>query len=137
MTRELNEKDMLEFAAELARGWRAGDIVLLSGDLGAGKTTFVRGVLAGLGVHEGVRSPTFNLFQIFQTKPPVLHADLYRLQSSTGLGIEDYLDDQLCLIEWPDRLAPEHREGRPVWEIQFDFCERGRRVTVIAPNESQ
>ncbi len=92
-------------AAELAKLWKPGDVVLLSGELGAGKTTFVRGLLKSFGHVGTVRSPTFNLIQTYPTTPPVMHADLYRLESAEGLGIEDYLDEFVCLIEWPDRLG--------------------------------
>ena len=134
MTRHCaTEAETLALAAELAGQWRAGDIVLLEGDLGAGKTTFVRGVLHALGHLGPVRSPTFNLLQTFETLPPVLHADLYRLQDATGTGIEDYLDDHLCFIEWPDRLAtlvpPES-----CWIVRLDFADIGRLVTVRPPS---
>ena len=109
-----------------------GDVVLLSGELGAGKTTFARGLLEALG-HEGpVRSPTFNLVQTFDTHPPVMHADLYRVQSYEGIGIEDYLDSHLCLIEWPDR-AEGLANPDDVWKVHFEFTPTGRRITVSPP----
>lgn len=101
----------------------------LEGPLGAGKTTLVRGLLEALG-HEGpVRSPTFNLLQAFDTDPPVLHADLYRVSSAEGTGLEDYLDTHVVLVEWPDRLPddPEH------WRVEIAFEGEGRKATVISP----
>src|SRR3569832_478619 len=80
-----------------------GDVVLLDGPLGAGKTTLVRGFLEALGITHGVRSPTFNLIQTFETDPPVMHADLYRVASYQGIGLEEYLASHVCFIEWPDR----------------------------------
>src|SRR5512145_982179 len=106
--RELNvptAEAMAELGARLASEWRAGEVVFLDGPLGAGKSTLVRGVLHALGHLGPVRSPTFNLMQSFETTPPVLHVDLYRVKSHAGLGIEDYLDTHLCLIEWPDRAV--------------------------------
>lgn len=120
---------MRALGASLASELKAGDIVLLEGDLGAGKTTLVRGLLAALGVTEGVRSPTFNLMQIFETLPPVLHADLYRLKSAAGLGLEEYFDTHLCLVEWPDRAS----WPADAVTIQIEFDGEGRRVNVHTP----
>lgn len=120
---------MLLLGAELIQGFRSGDLVLLEGKLGAGKTTLVRGMLQALGWKGAVRSPTFNLFSVYATEPPVLHADLYRLKSAIGIGIEDYLDSHLCLVEWPGAL-----EGwidvEDAVRIQIEFEGEGRRVEV-------
>lgn len=125
------EAELRALAALWARHWRAGDAVLLSGPLGAGKTTFVRGVLEGLGHVGPVRSPTFNLVQTFDTRPPVLHADLYRVDSASGLGLEE-ADGMLCLIEWPDRTGlPFAREE--AWSVAIAFEGAGRRVQVAPP----
>ena len=115
--------------AALARRLGAGALVRLEGPLGAGKTTLVRGLLEALG-HEGpVRSPTFNLLQSFDTDPPVLHADLYRVASAEGTGLEDYLDSHLVLVEWPDRLPedPEH------WRVEIAFDGEGRTARIRKP----
>jgi tRNA threonylcarbamoyladenosine biosynthesis protein TsaE len=116
-------------AKALASHLVSGDVILLEGELGAGKTTFVRGLLEGLG-HEGpVRSPTFNLLQVFDTDPPVLHADLYRLSDASSVGLEDYLDSHICLIEWPD-AASGVLAGIPKWKISFRFEGEGRRISM-------
>ena len=84
-----------------------GDILLLTGGLGAGKTTLTQGILWGLGSDEYARSPTFELVNEYQARLPVYHMDLYRLDSFEeidGLGLEDYLfEDGLCVIEWADK----------------------------------
>ena len=116
-------------AARFAKGLKVGDIVLLEGPLGAGKTTFAKGVLEALGYRGLVRSPTFNLLQTFETNPPVLHADLYRVQSESGLGIEEYLDTHACLIEWPDRLGGRF-EDLGARRVKIDFEGTGRRITI-------
>lgn len=123
---------MKGLAIEMARLWDIGDVVFLHGELGAGKTTFVRGLLESLGVTEPVRSPTFNLIQIFDTDPPVLHADLYRVKSAEGIGFEDYLESHLLLIEWPDRARALFDEG-DVWHVHIEFTEVGRSVTFTPP----
>lgn len=84
-----------------------GDILLLTGGLGAGKTTLTQGILWGLGAEEYARSPTFVLVNEYEARIPVYHMDLYRLDSFEeidGLGLEDYLyGEGLCVIEWADK----------------------------------
>lgn len=128
-----SEAEMRALGAEFAKGLQSGDLVLLYGQLGAGKTTFVRGVLQGLGYEDPVRSPTFNLIQLFETQPPLLHADLYRLETPKGLGLEDYLESHVCFIEWAERLG-DWLDRSAAWEVHFEFEERGRRVTIASPH---
>ncbi|HWD37245.1 MAG TPA: tRNA (adenosine(37)-N6)-threonylcarbamoyltransferase complex ATPase subunit type 1 TsaE [Fimbriimonas sp.] len=111
----------------------AGDVVLLDGPLGAGKTTLVRGFLEARGHEEPVRSPTFNLIQAFDTDPPVMHADLYRLTSAEGVGLEDYLETHVCLIEWPDRLRGLVDPGA-CWRVRLAFSDGGREALVEPPS---
>lgn len=128
-----DEKEMLALGAELVSRFRAGDVVLLSGELGAGKTTLVRGMLAALHFEGAVRSPTFSLVQLYQTDPAVAHVDLYRVKSHTGLGLEDLLETHLLLIEWPDRatgLVPSNA----AWRVDIVFADSGRVVTVNRPD---
>jgi tRNA threonylcarbamoyladenosine biosynthesis protein TsaE len=106
---------------------------MLEGSLGAGKTTFVRGLLESLGVTAPVRSPTFNLIQTFDTNPPVMHADLYRVSSHEGIGLEDYLETHLCLIEWPDR-AKSLVQAEDSWWVHINTEGHGRRITVAPPS---
>jgi len=129
------ERQMMKLGGEIARNWKAGDIVLLSGELGAGKTTLVRGVLESLNWEGAVRSPSFTLMQVYPTKVPVLHADLYRLAGAAGIGLEEYFEDHLCLIEWPDRLG-ELVSSADCWRIEIEFDGEGRKVRVFAPAKS-
>lgn len=84
-----------------------GDVILLSGTLGAGKTTFTQGILWGLGGTEYARSPTFILVNEYQARIPVYHMDLYRLESIEEidtLGLDDYLyGEGVCVVEWADK----------------------------------
>jgi len=123
---------MRTLGASLATRLRKGDLVLLFGELGAGKTTLVRGFLGALGHGGPVRSPTFNLIQVFDTDPPVMHADLYRVENARDLGIEDYLDTHLCFIEWAER-AEELAQGSYAWSIRISIAGDGREVEVQPP----
>ena len=99
-----------DIGRRLAGYLRPGMCVYLQGELGAGKTTLVRGILRGLGHNGPVRSPTYTLVEPYDPKAmPVCHFDLYRLADAAELetlGMRDYLDDRnLCLVEWPERAA--------------------------------
>jgi tRNA threonylcarbamoyladenosine biosynthesis protein TsaE len=97
-------------AADLARRLRPGDVVLVSGDLGAGKTTFVRGACRALGVDAAVTSPTFTIGQLYAGEPEVAHLDLHRLESLAGEDpalLDDYLTaDRIGFVEWPGIAEP-------------------------------
>lgn len=121
-------------AASFVEGLRLPDVVCLSGPLGAGKTTFVRACLRALGYSAAVKSPTFNLIQTFDTTPPVLHADLYRLANATGFGLEELLETHLSFVEWPDRLAGMLDPDEVYW-VEIDFAGEGRTFRITPPFE--
>lgn len=127
-----NEAELRTLAANAVQDWGQGTLVFLIGELGAGKTTFVRGAMAELGIPEGVRSPTFNLLQVFETSPPVLHADFYRVKGAAGTGIEDYFETHLCFVEWPMN-AQDVLSGMPHWTVQIEFHPDGRDVQIMRP----
>lgn len=97
----------------LASLFQPGDVVLLKGDLGAGKTTFTGGVAKGLHLNEKVISPTFNIMKIyFKGDLPLYHIDAYRLEDQNiEIGLDEYIEgDGVCLIEWPmyiEKLIPD------------------------------
>jgi tRNA threonylcarbamoyladenosine biosynthesis protein TsaE len=94
--------------ARLAAELRAGDVVLVSGELGAGKTTFVRGACRALGVTANVTSPTFTIGQLYAGNPDVAHLDLYRLDGAEPGLLDDYLTpDRIGFMEWPELAEPE------------------------------
>lgn len=96
------------FAAEYAKTLRSGDIVLLDGDMGAGKTVFSKGVARGLGIREEVTSPTYAYMNDYDGR--LFHYDCYRIESAEQaerLGLADYFDmGGICLIEWAQNIAP-------------------------------
>jgi len=126
-----SEPAMLDLGAKFAAFLNAGEIVFLQGDLGAGKTTLVRGMLQGLGHTGAVTSPTYTLVEPYRLDgQEIYHFDLYRLKDPAELemiGIRDMLDsDALCLIEWPDRgqgVLPA-----PDWLITIENVGDGRRI---------
>lgn len=118
-------------AAELARALKPGDVILLSGNLGAGKTAFVRGLAYGLGIDpEDVSSPTFTLVHEYRGgRLTLYHADLYRLEriATEDLGLEEMgVKDGVLAIEWPDRLAHPLPGAREVQIAVVD--ENTRRI---------
>jgi tRNA threonylcarbamoyladenosine biosynthesis protein TsaE len=96
-------------AAALARELRAGDVVTVSGELGSGKTTFVRGACRALGVTVPVTSPTFTIGHRYPAEPvDVSHLDLYRFQGCSAAewgDLEPYFEDAICFVEWPEAAA--------------------------------
>jgi tRNA threonylcarbamoyl adenosine modification protein YjeE len=93
----------------LAASFRGDEIVLLTGELGAGKTVFAKGVAAGLGLKDTrqVVSPTFTLINVYQARVPILHLDLYRLGGRAeirDLGFEEAIGEAVILIEWGERV---------------------------------
>ena len=102
--------DTRALAAEVAALARPGDLLLLAGDLGTGKTAFVQGFARGLGVEEQVTSPAFVLVRSYEGRVPMVHLDVYRLdhlQELVDLGIAEMLDGEVVtLIEWGDVVAP-------------------------------
>ena len=130
-----DEAATLAAGAMLAGLIRAGDVVTLSGDLGAGKTTLVRGLLWALGHAGEVPSPSFALVQPYEAlDPPVWHADLYRLEDPAELaelGL-DSLGDSVLVVEWPERA------GEGLWpqalRLWLEITGPGlRRLTAQVP----
>jgi tRNA threonylcarbamoyladenosine biosynthesis protein TsaE len=95
-------------AATLAVGLRVGDVVTVSGDLGSGKTTFVRGACRALGVTAAVTSPSFTIGHRYPGDPDVSHLDLFRFQGLSAAewgDLEPYFEDAICFVEWPEAAA--------------------------------
>ena len=105
---------------------RTRDLVLLIGELGAGKTTFVRGVARGAGSSSPVASPTFQLVRVYAGRVQLAHVDLYRIEKSTelaDLGLDELLDQGAVVVEWGDRIDTGNSAL-----IQLEHLEGDRRV---------
>ena len=114
MIESRSEADTFAVGRGLGESAKSGDIFLLDGDLGVGKTVFAKGVAAGLGIDEPVVSPTFTIVHEYEGRLPLYHFDVYRIADPDEMyeiGFDEYLyGDGVCLIEWPsqvEELLPE------------------------------
>jgi tRNA threonylcarbamoyladenosine biosynthesis protein TsaE len=127
-----SEHETFELAERVAATLQPGTFVLLYGDLGAGKTAFVRGMAAGLGANpDDVSSPTFVLVQHYKGRTPLVHVDLYRLENEAAvdeLGLEEMASGAVVAVEWAERL-PRQIEGSVTVKID-DLGDNARRITV-------
>ena len=128
-----SEDDTFALGRKVAASLPPGTFVLLHGDLGAGKTSFVRGMAAGLGANpDDVSSPTFVLIQHYKGRTPLVHVDLYRLETSAAvddLGLEELASGAVVAIEWAERL-PRPLDDSVTVRIE-DLGGDARRITLI------
>ena len=132
-------EETYEFGKKLAEHFRGGDILLLIGELGAGKTTLMKGLATGFGVENDVTSPTFTLMNHYKTNnkdiKQLVHIDTYRLKDEFELkeiGVEDYLcePDSLCVIEWPEKIGGLLKNKRTITVIIEQTGENTRKITM-------
>jgi len=116
----------------LAGQLRAGSVVAFRGELGSGKTTMIKGVCAGLGVTETVKSPSFVIVTEYAGRLPIFHLDLYRIASEPeveGLGLEEYFEaGGVCLVEWAERC--ESRLPPDAVRVELESVPGGRRIAI-------
>ena len=134
-----SEKQTQEIAGKIAKQLNVGDVVLLQGDLGAGKTAFVKGIVKSFGGKaQEVTSPTFTIVNTYAlSKVKIYHFDLYRIENPEELfniGIEEYLyGDGICFVEWPERamsLLPEYSK-----QITIEKLDQNKRKIIFGENK--
>ena len=130
--------EMTEFGIKLAQKLPNGTVVGLLGDLGAGKTTLVRGVAKGLHVDEVVQSPTFNIMKLYlKGDRPLIHIDAYRLSDiNTDIGLDEYIgyETGLTTVEWPlfiEKLMPKNT----LWIDIINVSENERHLSIYSMNK--
>ena len=131
-----SESETMNFARNLAKKLHKGDVVVLSGDLGSGKTKFVEGFLSNFNLQDEISSPTFNIVNEYQKDDIVIyHFDVYRLADSSEfyeIGGEEFFDNGICLIEWgeiiEDALPPKHI----TIEFERDEISENKRILNIS-----
>jgi len=133
-----SEKETLALAKKLAQTLKGGEVIALTGELGAGKTVFAKGLAAGLGVKKIVASPTFTLMNVYAVKrrgiARLVHIDCYRLKNAsefTAIGVSEYLNDPsaITVIEWAEKaktLLPKKRI-----DIKFDVRDTNSRIISV------
>lgn len=127
------EEDTVRFAGEIAAGLHAGDIVLLSGEMGAGKSVVSRAIGRAMGVSGPMPSPTFTLMVPYAARVPVVHCDLFRLEDEdafTAAGLAEYIGgNNICLVEWPDRFLSLFDKAARRIRISIDYGDKdGERI---------
>jgi tRNA threonylcarbamoyladenosine biosynthesis protein TsaE len=119
-------------AARLAERLAVGDVVTVAGELGSGKTTFIRGACRALGIDEPVTSPTFTVGHRYRGRPDVSHLDLYRFAGVSAAewgDLEPYFDDAVCFVEWPEAAGDALP---PVWAaVTLRHAGGDRRVIAV------
>ncbi len=130
-----SENDTIALAEKLGKCIFANAVILLTGDLGAGKTVFVKGLARGMGYDDLVKSPTYNIMNIYNSTLPLIHFDLYRINNTDEfyeIGADEYIGaDNVCAVEWhehaKDALGDEYIEV----EI-LDEGENERKIIISA-----
>lgn len=128
---------MKQFGAAIARELRAGDVVALSGGLGAGKTTLARAIIAGLGHTGEVPSPSFAIVELYEpptVRLPLVHADFYRLvrpEEAEEIGLDDYRAGAAMLAEWPEHAGGFGHEAACL-SIALEVADDGR-IAIVQP----
>jgi tRNA threonylcarbamoyladenosine biosynthesis protein TsaE len=124
-----------ELGATLGRVLRPGDVVVLAGDLGAGKTTFAQGVAGALGVTDRVTSPTFTIVQEYDGRIPISHVDVYRLETFGelhDLGFDEVVDEsRVTLVEWGDVIAQALPTERLAVRLELGADDDERLITFV------
>ncbi|HEX6594896.1 MAG TPA: tRNA (adenosine(37)-N6)-threonylcarbamoyltransferase complex ATPase subunit type 1 TsaE [Bacillota bacterium] len=128
-----SEQETKEVAKQLANMLKPGDVITLEGDLGAGKTTFTKGLAIGLGVKHTVTSPTFTIVKEYEGTYPLYHMDVYRLKDSDeDIGFEEYFSgDGICVVEWASYIVDFLPDQ--ILKISITYVDEQSRLLTFTP----
>ena len=132
------EEDTLEIAENIESEKFPGMVICLDGELGSGKTVFVKGFAKALGINETITSPTFSLVkEYYDGELPLFHMDVYRLdEGADSFGLSDYLNqDGICIIEWPEMVQDQLPDER--LDVKIKVIDDDTRVLVFTPYGQQ
>lgn len=140
MIEAMSPEDTIAFGLALGHILRAGDVVCLSGDLGAGKTYLTKGIGRGMGVETEITSPTYTIMQVYDADVPLYHFDLYRIERPEDLleiGFEEYVYGRgICVIEWADKFPGVIPEAYLSIQLKYTGDQGiGRRIELSAVGE--
>lgn len=122
-----NEQELISLGQSFAKTLEPGDVIILNGELGAGKTTFVKGVALGLGIDEPITSPTYTISKLYDSK--LCHVDSYRI-SSEDIGLDDLKDQgYIICVEWSENIKDYLPEVK--YEINIEYILEGRKIEII------
>lgn len=133
IVRTNSSEETLQFSKELAQKLQPGDVITLEGDLGAGKTTFTKGLAVGLDINKNVSSPTFTIIKEYNGRLPLYHMDVYRLEDSyEDLGFDEYFEGQgVTVVEWAHLI--EEQLPTELLQIKITHGEENSRILTITP----
>ncbi|AIE58761.1 tRNA (adenosine(37)-N6)-threonylcarbamoyltransferase complex ATPase subunit type 1 TsaE [Bacillus methanolicus] len=125
--------DTLEFSKQLSKFLKPGDVLALEGDLGAGKTTFTKGLAEGLGIRKNVNSPTFTIIKEYHGRLPLYHMDVYRVEDAyEDLGFDEYFEgDGVTVVEWAHLI--EEQLPSEILTISIYREDNEKRRIVLQP----
>lgn len=130
-----SEKDTMQLAENIESEKFPGMVICLDGELGSGKTVFVKGFAKSLGINENITSPTFNIVKEYESgEMPLNHMDVYRLEESDStIGFNDYFkSDDVTIIEWAEMIKDKLPDER--LDIKFKVIDENTRVLVLTPH---
>ena len=127
-------RDTLMLAENIESEKFSGMVLCLNGELGSGKTVFVKGFAASLGIEDNITSPTFTIVKEYMSgEMPLYHMDVYRINDNEEFGVEDYLtQDGVCIIEWAELILDRLPDER--LDINFRIVDENTRILVFVPH---
>ncbi|SNU91048.1 P-loop hydrolase [Streptococcus merionis] len=130
-----NEEDLMAYGKNFGGHLQAQDVIVLTGDLGAGKTTFTKGLAQGLGIVQMIKSPTYTIVREYEGRLPLYHLDVYRIgDDPDSIDLDDFLfGDGVTVIEW-GRLLGEHLP-EDYLEVSLKHSGQGREISLSAHGE--